>query len=498
MAAGSGRAIDGIAPAGLEIFVMGGPIMPHEPRCSSSGQSPVFSRTLLGALWTGNLFAPFLMSAVAALLPALGRDLGASAVELSLIIVVYTLAQAVFNLVGGRLGDLWGRRRMLLAGVLLFTAVTAAIGTVSYLPVLLGLRFVQGAGAALISSCTMAIAMSLAPASRRGRIMGMVTSAVYLGLSAGPVAGGAIAARGDWRWLFWSMVVPGLAVWLVLRRFIRTEWRHARGESLDVPGCLILLAGLSGIALGAGGMGMEAWLVWLALPGLCLLGLFVWWESRARVPLLDVRAFRAMKGVGAGMAAMFVNYGSTMGLVFLFSLYLQHVRGFSPYTAGLMLVVQSLAQMLSSPLGGRLADNLGAERVSAGAMALCGAGILVMAFLGKDSPPAVLIASQVVLGVGIGCFSAPNVVATLGRVPPRHLAVASGLIGSMRTLGGLFSQVFITLVLGHYMGEAGLDADSVDSFLTAMRVSLVGLGLLNLGGILIGVSRVRSDAGSAA
>ena len=177
--------------------------MTQAPRCSPSGaeEPSALSRALLGALWTGNLFAPFLMSGVTAVLPALGRELHASAVDLSLIMVVYTLAQAVFNLVGGRIGDVWGRRRVLLIGVLLFTWVTTVMGAVSGVRVLLGLRFIQGTAAALISSCATAIAISLAPVSRRGRIMGVLTSAVYLGLTLGPLAGGALAARGDWRWL---------------------------------------------------------------------------------------------------------------------------------------------------------------------------------------------------------------------------------------------------------------------------------------------------------
>lgn len=447
-------------------------------------------RAVLGALWTGNLFAPFLMSSVTAILPAMGRDLRATAVHLSLIMLIYSLAQAVFNILGGRFGDMWGRRRVLLAGVVMFTVVTVAMGLAPDIGSMMGLRFLQGMAAAMISSCSTAIAISMAPLSRRGQVMGVLTSAVYLGLTLGPVVGGGIATAFNWRWLFLGICAPGCAVWMVLRRFIRQEWRDARGEPLDVAGALLLLAGLSMVALGAGGIGIQPELLWLTPPGFILLGVFVRHEWRAVYPILDLRTFRRAEGLGTGMLATFINYGSTMGLVFFFSLYLQQVRGFTPFNAGLIMVLQSLVQVVASPLGGRLADKLGAERVSAGGMVLCGLGILGVSMLDRASPIVWLTGSQVLLGIGVGLFNAPNMVATLSHVENRHLAVASGLMGSMRTMGGLFSQVLISLVVGHYMGNAPMGPDNVDVFLDAMRASLLCFGVLNLCGILIGLKRL--------
>lgn len=452
--------------------------------------SPAAFRAVLASLWVGNLFTPFFTSGVNVVLPAMGLELGATALELSLVVVVFSLAQSVFSILGGRLGDVWGRRRLLLTGMGLFVAFTVAVGLAPGMHSLLGFRFLQGMASALVSTCATAIAISMAPLPQRGQVMGVLTTAVYLGLTLGPLAGGGVSELFGWRWLFFGTLLPGLLVLAVMRRFIRTEWRAARGEPMDIPGALLLLAGLALVVLGAGCSGVMPELLWLVLPGVAVLGLFLLRERRAAYPLMDVGMFRQDEGLGAGMLAMFVNYGATMGLVFFFSLYLQLVRGLSPVDTGLVLMLQSVVQVAASPLGGRLADKLGAERVSAAGMLLCGLGILGVSMLGRATPLAWMAVSLVCLGVGIGLFNAPNMVATLSHVPGRHLSVASGLMGSMRQMGGLFSQLLITLVLGHYMGDAPLGPEHVDEFLAAMRASLICFGVLNVCGLFIGIRRL--------
>ncbi len=458
------------------------------------GRLSTESRVVIGGLWMGNLFSPFLIASVVALLPGIGRDLNATAVELSLIMVVYMLSQVIFSVLGGRFGDLWGLRRMLLAGVACFTVTTIAMGFAPGMPAFLSLRFVQGGAGALMSACTMAIAVNLTPPSRRGRVMGILTSAVYLGLTLGPLIGGGMGTLLHWRWFFIAIAVPGLAVWLVLRRSIRQEWRGARGEKLDVPGALLLTAALALFALGASSGGLAPWIVWLTPLGALFFGAFLLWEKRAAYPLVSLGIFRETRGLGSGLLAVLINYGSFMGAAFLFSLYLQHVRGFTPFHAGLVLMLQSVMQVIFSPIGGRLADSLGAERVSAAGMLLCGAGILGAALLNADSPLAVLLAAQIMLGVGVGFFNAPNMVATLRNVQPRQIALASGLIGSMRTMGGLCSQVIASVVIGVFMGDAMLGPDNVDSFMRAMRASLVCFGMLNICGLGLGLGRLRKRA----
>lgn len=450
-------------------------------------------RSILIALWIGTLFAPFLMSSVTAVLPAIGADLHATTVHLSLIMVIYSLAQAIFNTIGGRFGDLWGLRRMLLLGVALFTVFTIIMGFVNSIESMLVLRFLQGGAAAIISCCTTAIAVSMSPLSRRGQVMGFLTTAVYLGLTLGPLVGGVIGTWWSWRWLFLGIFVPGVAVWLVLRINLKQEWRAASGETLDVPGMVWLTLGLGLLTVGAGCVGIMRALLWLTLPGVLCLVIFIRRQWHIPYPLVDVRMFGQSHGFAAGLLATVINYGSTMGLIFFFSIYLQQVRGFSPFEAGMVLMLQSMAQVVFSPVGGKLADKLGAEPVAATGMALCGLGIIFVATLGKDTSLYLLYSAQVVLGIGVGLFNAPNMVATLSHVQGKHLAVASGLMGSMRTMGGLFSQVFISLMIGHYMGNAVVTPDNSAGFLVAMEVTLYCLAGLNICGVALGIYRTVKD-----
>lgn len=430
------------------------------------------------------------MASVTATLPAIGRDLKATAVQLSLVMSIYALAQVVFNILGGRFGDLWGRRRVLLIGISLLCLLSLGMGFAPNIEFFIGMRFFQGMSAALISSCATAIAVSMSPVHKRGQIMGTLASAVYLGLTLGPLFGGSVATLLNWRWQFFGMVLPGMLVLLVLRHFINQEWREAQGETFDLPGACLLLLGLGLITLGASGLGVNRALLWLLPPGVLVMTAFFFRQWRVRYPILDIRMFTQARGLGVGLATMFINYGSTMGLAFFFSLYLQQVRGLTPFHAGLFMVLQSVIQMLFSSTGGRLGDKFGAEPVSASGMVICGLAIFGLTFLGLETPLLWLIGCQILLGIGIALFNAPNMVSTMRNVQARHLAVASGLMGSMRTMGALFSQILISVIVGHYLGRSPVGPDNVGSFLKAMHMTLLCFSVINLCGVFVGLGRI--------
>ncbi len=450
--------------------------------------TPGFRATFV-ALWLGSLLTPFFMSGMVSVLPAMAREWNGTAVEISVALLNYSLAQAIFNILGGRFGDIWGRRRVLLIGVSVFTLASILMGMAGSMLNIICLRFIQGLGGAMISSCSTAIAMSLAPRAYRGRVMGLLSTAVYLGLTLGPLVAGALATWLNWRWLFYGVALPGSLVIAIILLEVKQEWREAKGEPMDWVGGGMLSLGLASLALGVISLSRVWWGLIPAGIGVLLLTVFWRFEGRVSFPIFNPHIFKESKGLSTGLLAMFLNFGVTAGLLTYFILYLQQVRMLTPFEASLFMVLQSVAQLLAAPLGGRLADRFGAERIANYGVAMCCAGTLGVAFLSPDSSWMFILMLQCGVGAGIGIFAPPNMVATLSGVESRSLAVASGMTGSMRTMGVLFSQVQVAAVLAHFMGNSPVTLETVPAFMNAMRTSLVIFVGLMLLGLVVGLRR---------
>lgn len=444
--------------------------------------------TLL-AVGAVHFLIPFMMSGVGVALPVIGRDLGASALQLGLVETAYVTSAAVFLLAMGRLGDIHGRRRIFLWGLVVFTAVGALLGRVSSIEAFIGLRFLQGMGGAMISATGMAIVVAVFPPEERGRAVGIAVACVYLGISCGPLLGGALVAAMGWRSLFYLCVVLGAAAAVLVAGKLRGEWAEARGEPFDWRGSLIYAAALLLLIGGASTLDRSAW-SWAAVgAGLGSLGWFARWEARADHPVLDVRLLRTNRRFTLSNLSALLNYAGTFGVTFFLSLYLQYVKGLSPRGAGAVLLVQPLAQAVLSPLCGRLADRYPAERVATAGMALCAVGLGVATTIGADTSLGVLLAMLAFLGTGFALFSSPNTSAIMGSVPPRLYGVASGLVSTMRTLGMMTSMTLITVILSVNMGGHAVTAATQPAFLASMRTALFGFCLLCAVGVALSLGR---------
>ena len=196
-------------------------------------------RWLLLAVCAAQFFMPFMVAGVNAVLPPLGESLGASARELSLLGAVYTLGLVVFQLAGGTLGDIYGRRRVFLFGLSLFSVLALVLGFIPHIDVFIGLRLFQGMGAAMLSSSSLALLASAAPKEMRASYLGLSGVAVYAGIACGPPVGGLVAGWLGWRWLFWGTGLAALAAMCIMIFRVPLEWRTADKEPFDVPGCLL-------------------------------------------------------------------------------------------------------------------------------------------------------------------------------------------------------------------------------------------------------------------
>jgi EmrB/QacA subfamily drug resistance transporter len=439
---------------------------------------------------------PVMVTAVAVILPAIGRELHASALELGLVEQTYVVATAVSMLFFGRLGDILGWRRLYITGFFCFSLATGCLGLAENIQTLIVMRAVQGLAAATILSGSIALVAMAYPPQTRGRKIGLIQAFTYGGLASGPLLGGLVASILGWRFVFWLFVPVGLAAGLLCLIRLRPPRPSGRTEPVDWPGSLLYAAGIALLAAGAAHVSQWILGVPAMLLGAVALLCFGRLETHTAHPLLDVRLLSGNRTFTLSCLAAMGNYASTFGLTFLMSLDLQYVLGLSPSRAGLILLVMPLTQMLASPLAGRLSEKVPPIQLATLGMVITCLGLVATALTaGGDTPLLLLAAELVVVGAGYGIFITPNVVVVMGSVDSSRYGLASGMVGTMRTLGMVLSMTAITVVLSLGMGGQAVTPGSLPAFLGCMHVGLGILAVFSLLGIM--TSSRRMAAGEA-
>ena len=446
---------------------------------------------LLVAVCTSLFFMPFMMAGVNAVLPPLGQSLNASARELGLMGAFYSMGLAVFQLASGSMGDIWGYRRIFLWGIALFAVAGALLGFVNSVPLFLLLRFVQGVGGAMFNACGLALLASAAPEGRRASYLGYSGSSVYAGIACGPPVAGFVAGCFGWRWLFWGSAMASVAVLLLMKYRVKLEWRMAKGKPFDWTGCLVYAAAMTALTFGSSELSSApAMAGGLLAVFAALMAVFCVKELKSAYPLLDLRLLARNRVFALSSLAAFINYSSFFGMVFFFSLYLQFGRGMTVQQAGLFLALQSIVQVMTTPVAARLCGRFAPGNVSAVGIALCGLGLVVCGLLRVDSPMYVLVSAQCLLGMGISLFALPNTTIILESAGRDRVGQAAGLTGAVRTGGQLCNMAVITLTLGFFLGSEPAGTHNIDAFMGAMRIDLIIFGLLNL--LAVGCALARN------
>lgn len=442
-----------------------------------------------------SFLGPFMGSSVNVALPSIGRDFGMGAVLLTWINTAFLLSAAALTVPFGRLGDIYGRKKIYMGGVLVFTIASVLIASSRSAAMLIACRVLQGFGASMIFSTGMAILLSVFPARERGRVLGITIAAVYFGLSSGPFFGGLITEHMDWRYIFWLNLPLGLLLLAVIFLMLKGDWVGDRGARFDGVGALILAVSLLALMYGFSKLPLVHAFV-LVAAGMAGLAGFVVFEARAGEPLLDVRLFRDNTVFAFSNLAALINYAATFAVTFLLSLYLQQVRGFSPQQAGTLLVIQPLVQAFFSPAAGRLSDRIEPRAVASLGMAVTFAGLVLLVFVGAGTPIPYVGVCLVVLGFGFALFSSPNTNAVMSSVDRGMFGVASATVGTMRQLGMMFSMGIVTMILALYLGRAGVGEGNVGEFCAGMRIAFAVFAGLCLGGIFASLARGNVRAGA--
>jgi MFS family permease len=408
-----------------------------------------------------------------------------------LIETTYVLSASIFLLAMGRLGDIYGRKRIFQYGIVVFTIAGGLLSQAWSVEAMIALRFLQGMGGAMVMATTMAIVVSVFPPQERGKALGIAVASVYAGISCGPFFGGALITALGWRWIFYLSIPLGITTFLVSIAKLRGEWAESKGEPFDLRGSLVYASAILLLISGASNLDHGIWAWGLAISGVCGLGLFLWLEARTAYPVLNIALLRENRVFAFSNLAALLNYAATFGVTFFMSLYLQYVKGLNAHQAGTILIIQPVMQTLFSPFCGKLADRYPAGRVATVGMGLCALGLGVAATLNAGTSLPVIAAMLVFLGLGFALFSSPNTSVIMGSVEPRYLGVASGLNSSMRTLGMMSSMTIITVIFSIFMAGHAVTADTLPDFLHSMHRALLVFCFLCVLGIFCSMARLR-------
>ena len=358
-------------------------------------------------------------------LPRMAEDLGVTTTDLQWVITAYMLAFASLMVIGGRIGDVFGRRRTLVTGLVIFGVASAACGLAPGAEWIVAFRVVQGIGAALLVPTSLAALAAAVPADRRSWTIGIVMGVASVGNAIGPFVGGALTGTVGWRWVFLVNVPIVIAAVLLTLRVMDESRDQTAPRRLDVAGCGALAAGIVLLALGidrASAWGVAPTAVTLGAAAL-LLAAFVLVERRATAPIVDLRLVRGREFREVLIAGCLDNYGWAV-TVFGVTIYLQQVQGLSPLEAGTAFIAMSIGTAIGGPLSGRLLQALPARTVMFGALVTGVAGLLWLA----AGPPLVLyLLALVVTGLGVGLAYSTATIATIAAVPPEHAGAASGI-----------------------------------------------------------------------
>jgi len=396
-------------------------------------------------------------SALLVALPDVSRDLDASALQSSWVLLSYMLTTTTLILVFGRIADLVGRRRLYIAGILVFLLASLACGAAPDAAVLLAARLVQGVGAAAIVTNTTALLTDVFPESILSLGLGLNATVAAVGQVIGPVVGGLVAESFGWRWIFLAGVPISLAGLVWSLRLIPRTARPRSGERLDVPGSVLSVAAV-GLLVGAVSVGGSAG--WAAVPvvamasGAVLLGaVFVWTQRRVPHPLVDPAIFRDRATItlfsAAGLCAL-----SSYALVLLASLSFQAVSGKDAVEAALWVLPTPIGTTVAAASSGVLARRVPARTLSTIGMLLIAVGAAVLAgSLADDGAYAVTAVGLGAVGVGTGVFMTPSTSALMTRVPEHRRGIANAIRSALQNAGFLFSTA-----LGLAIATSGLSA----------------------------------------
>jgi len=432
----------------------------------------------------------FLISAVNIALPAIQNEFKIDSVTLSWISTAFLLSMSVFVIPIGKYADIVGRKKVFLIGTILFTCSTTLAFFVRDIGSLIALRVLQGIAGAFCTTTSLAILSSVFPPNERGKAIGMNVSAVYLGLSAGPYLGGIMTHLFSWRAIFLLALPLGVLVIFLILRNMKDEWAYAKGQKFDYIGSVLYAIGIVALMKGVSSLPEMKGIAMVAL-GLGGLVAFVIREAKIEFPVFEVKLFKNNRVFAYSNIASTINYSASYSLAFLLSLYLQFILKKTASEAGSILIIQPIVMAACSPLSGRLSDRFKPQVVSSIGMLLIACALVSFSFIGFNTNMSYIITLLVVMGLGFGLFSSPNVNSTMGSVEKQYLGIASSSVSTMRMLGQMLSMIITTLIFNNIIGHKQILPENYGAFISSLHTVFHISAAMCLVGVYFSAARGR-------
>jgi len=436
----------------------------------------------------GSFLTPFGGASINIALPSIGKEFGMNAIALNWVVTAYILTSAILIVPFGKLGDISGRKRIFNIGIWIFTIASLFLTFCNSTLMLICLRVIQGIGGAMIHTNGIAILTSVYHPAERGKVLGINLAAVYSGISLGPFLGGFLTQHFGWRSIFFvNIILGGLIIIFTMWR-LKGEWAEASEESFDLKGSifysLIIIMIMYGFSLLPSLYGG-----WLLLFGGLGIVFFIKFELSIKNPIWDIHLFKNNRALTFSNLAAFIHYSATYAVSFLLSLYLQFIKGISPQNAGLILICQPMMQAIFSPFAGRLSDRIEPQIVASIGLSLTTLGLFLFVFLSENTSLLFIAISLIILGFGFSLFSSPNTNAVMSSVEKRFYGVVSGILGTMRMTGQMFSMGVTMLIFSVIIGRVQIIPKYYPQFLKSVRVAFLLFTILCFIGIFASLAR---------
>jgi EmrB/QacA subfamily drug resistance transporter len=428
-------------------------------------------------------------------LPSIQRDLGLGLSELEWTVNAYALTFAVLMLSGGKLADRYGRKRIFLLGLLVFTLASLACGLATGGGMLIAARAVQGAGAALMMPATLGVITATFHPRERGLAFGIWAGVSAMALAIGPLVGGLLTEHVNWNWIFFINVPVGI-LGLVAGWFLIGESRDTSAvQRLDLPGLVVSAGSLFALTFGLIEANRYGWTspTILGLFAAAAIGfvVFVLLELKQRTPMLDLSLFRNSTFAGANATAMLVTL-AMFGVFFFMSLYVQRILGYSPVQAGAIFLPMTILIILVAPVSGKLSDRVGSRWLMGAGMTLTAGSLVVFSRLGLDSGFWNMLPGLLMGGFGMAMTMTPMTAAAMSAVPVDKAGVGSGVLNTFRQVGGALGIAVMGAILTSQSTSAlERGATPPEAFLDGFQTALSVAAVIAFCGALVAVATVR-------